>query len=205
MILYEVFMIETGFLDQELLSLKKFEEYQPSDCVVPASSDDAAEVGPVGKHMVLDGITIRNLDLVPVVGKERDGTLLTRLDSCLTAMGKRTLRQWVISPLLKISAINQRQVAVRELMEFGEASNVRIQLKKVPDLERLISKIHAAGDEKKSKSHPDSRAVMFENNVYSKRKIMDLMTCLDGFKRLMDIINIFRVNTHKIYVYTIPM
>ena len=47
-------------------------------------------------------------------------------------------------------------------MSFDKSSEARTILKKMPDLERLISKIHTAGDAKRSKSHPDSRAVMFE-------------------------------------------
>ncbi len=53
--------------------------------------------------MVLDGITVRNLEIVvnnTTGGSE--GTLLGRLDSCNTAMGRRTLRHWVVAPLLQV-------------------------------------------------------------------------------------------------------
>lgn len=53
--------------------------------------------------MVLDGITVRNLEIVvnnTTGGYE--GTLLGRLDSCNTAMGRRTLRHWVVAPLLQV-------------------------------------------------------------------------------------------------------
>ena len=57
----------------------------------------------------LDGISIRNLELVPPpasgLADSVDGSLLTRLDTCLTAMGKRTLRHWVVTPLLQTKAI----------------------------------------------------------------------------------------------------
>ena len=110
-------------------------------------------------------------------------------------MGKRTLRHWVVTPLLQPSAIKQRQTAVKELMQLGEAGEIRTHLKKVPDLERLLSKIHTAGDMKRNQSHPDSRAVMFDGNVYSKRKIMDLLICLDGFKKSMEIMSLLQVIT----------
>ena len=48
-------------------------------------------------------------------------------------------------------------------------------MKKFPDLERLLSKVHAAGDKVKSENHPDSRAVFFEAERYSKRKITMLL------------------------------
>ena len=47
-------------------------------------------------------------------------------------------------------------------MSSDKLGDVRIILKKIPDLERLLSKIHSAGDAKRSQSHPDARAVMFE-------------------------------------------
>ena len=82
-------------------------------------------------------------------------------------------------------------------MELGEAGDIRAQLKKVPDLERLLSKIHTAGDMKRNQTHPDSRAVMFDMNVYSKRKIMDLLICLDGFKKSMEIMRLLQVGPYK--------
>ena len=45
-------------MDQELLSLKRFEEYKPvdhkqvEDCALPAS-----DIGPTGKYMVLGNLT----------------------------------------------------------------------------------------------------------------------------------------------------
>ena len=133
------------------------------------------------------------MELVPKVGGESEGTLLSRLDMCLTPMGKRTLRHWVVTPLVQPAAIQQRQTAIGELLELTEIGDIRTKMKKIPDLERLISKIHTVGDSKRSNSHPDSRAVMFEGPTYSKRKIMDLITCLDGFKQSMEIMKFFQV------------
>ena len=142
--------------------------------------------------MVLDGMSVRNLELVVNnTSGGAEGTLLRRIDTCNTAMGKRTLRHWVLSPLLQPSAIKARQEAVKQLMNCSNIQNVKMTLKKLPDLERLLSKIHSAGDAVKSKSHPDSRAVFFENNIYSKRKILDLLSCLEGFKKCSSIVNMF--------------
>ena len=70
---------------------------------VKLNSDEEVK-GPAGKYMVLDGITVRNLEIVvnnTTGGSE--GTLLGRLDSCNTAMGRRVLRHWVVAPLLQVS------------------------------------------------------------------------------------------------------
>ena len=93
--------------------------------------------------------------------------------------------------LFQAPAITARQEAVRELISYTGLQNVKTILKKLPDLERLMSKIHSAGDAIKSKNHPDSRAVFFENHIYSKRKIMDLLTCLDGLKKCSSMLTSF--------------
>lgn len=177
-----VWYLSNGFLDQQLLSQKKFEEYKPMDIVSKEISSEPK--GPSGKYMVLDGITVRNLELlVNNTTGGTEGTLLARIDTCSTAMGKRALRHWVVSPLLQKAGIVARQGAVRELLGFSNLQEAKMILKKLPDLERLLSKIHAAGDLVRSQNHPDSRAVFFENDKYSKRKILDLLSCLDGFSK----------------------
>ena len=43
----------SGFLDQELLSLKKFEEYKPVDAGTTVPKIESKTAGPPGKYMVL--------------------------------------------------------------------------------------------------------------------------------------------------------
>ena len=54
------FFIVPGFLDQELLSLKKFEEYKPvdSNALVPTQKSNQ---GPTGKYMVLGIIIFKRI------------------------------------------------------------------------------------------------------------------------------------------------
>ena len=69
---------------------------------------------------------------------------------------------------------------------------MRALLKKFPDLERLLSKVHASGDKVKSENHPDSRANFFEADRYSKRKIWDMLNLLDGFKQCKDLVSLMK-------------
>ncbi len=138
-----------------------------------------------------DGTTVRNLELVAGTGGGAQGTLLARLDHCVTAMGKRALRHWVVAPLLQPAHIRERQKAVGELMAFTQQEELRLQLKKIPDLERLLLKIHTAGSASRSRNHPDARAIMFENSTYSRRKIADLLACLEGFRRATKMLGLF--------------
>ena len=181
--------LSRGFLDQQLLGQRKFEEYKPVDI---SNRREVAPGAPGGKHMVLDGVTVRNLELLANNSTGgREGTLVARVDSCNSAMGRRTLRHWIMSPLLQVAAIKARQEAVSQLMGFSGLQEVKKVVQKLPDLERLLSKIHSAGDAVKSKNHPDSRAVFFESQIYSKRKILDLLSCLDGLKKCSSMLDIF--------------
>ena len=108
------------------------------------------------------------------------GTLFEQVDWCSTAFGRRLLKSWLVNPLCDPAAINDRLDAIDDLKEFGETLvTIRDTLKGLPDMERLISKIHQLGNV--PKDHPDSRAVMYENDTYSKRKVEDFILLLNGF------------------------
>ncbi len=96
--------------------------------------------------MILDDSTRRNLELTATLqdGKKR-GSLLGVLDRTVTAMGGRTLRQWIHYPLIEQEQIKQRQDAVAELVEESLPRIDLIEsLDGVYDLERLNSKIAMA-------------------------------------------------------------
>ncbi|MCH8859454.1 MAG: DNA mismatch repair protein MutS, partial [Proteobacteria bacterium] len=75
-------------------------------------------------------------------GQGRHGTLLAVLDRTLTAMGARTLRQWILQPLNEKPAIERRLGAVED---FYDSVNMRGQileaLKGVYDLERILGRV----------------------------------------------------------------
>jgi DNA mismatch repair protein MSH6 len=58
-----------------------------------------------------------------------------------SATGKRLLKQWLCSPLCNPDTINDRLDAVEDLMNASSlVADVCESLKKLPDLERLLSK-----------------------------------------------------------------
>jgi len=97
----------------------------------------------IDEYMVLDSFTRRNLELTETMReKSRKGTLLWVLDRTMTSMGGRTLRKWIEQPLIRIDDINDRLDAVAELTDkFMVRSEIREILKKVYDIERLMSRI----------------------------------------------------------------
>lgn len=66
------------------------------------------------------------------------------LNRCITPFGKRMLRQWVCHPLADAAKINARLDAVEALnADYTIQDRFTASLTKLPDLERLISRIHA--------------------------------------------------------------
>jgi DNA mismatch repair protein MSH6 len=69
------------------------------------------------------------------------------LDRTVTAPGKRLLRWWVTRPLLLVKDIKQRRVAVEDLLRVAGPGSILAEaealMKKLPDLERKITRIHA--------------------------------------------------------------
>ncbi|HHV59987.1 MAG TPA: DNA mismatch repair protein MutS [Clostridiaceae bacterium] len=97
----------------------------------------------IEEFMVLDFSTRRNLELTETIRtRSRKGSLLWVLDRTETSMGARMLRKWIEQPLINISDINERLRAVNEMKDkFMVRMEIRELLKKVYDIERLVSKL----------------------------------------------------------------
>ncbi|MGB9857627.1 MAG: DNA mismatch repair protein MutS [Dictyoglomaceae bacterium] len=96
------------------------------------------------QYLILDSTAIRHLELLETIREgQKRGSLLWVLDKTLTSMGSRLLKKWILQPLLQISAIRDRQSAVKE---FLEKEKLRKDFEKIlevfPDLERLNSRIN---------------------------------------------------------------
>ncbi|KAM4043087.1 DNA mismatch repair protein Msh6 isoform 2-T2 [Anomaloglossus baeobatrachus] len=187
-----IFYLKKCLIDQELLSMANFEEYIPVDVDIKGAQTPTSYFAKTTQRMVLDGVTLTNLEILQNgTNGSTEGTLLEKLDTCFTPFGKRLLKQWLCAPLCNPFSINDRLNAVEDLMAIpGKVSEVGDLLKKLPDLERLLSKIHSIGSPLKSQNHPDSRAVMYEETTYSKKKIADFLSALEGFKVMREVVMI---------------
>lgn len=97
----------------------------------------------VGKYMIIDTSTRRNLELTETLReKQKKGSLLSVLDKTKTAMGARLLRNYIEQPLVSRSEILKRQQAVAELgKNYILREELREYLNSIYDLERLIGRI----------------------------------------------------------------
>lgn len=187
-----IFYLKKCLIDKELLSMANFEKYVPVDVEVENAAGPGSFFAQTQQRMVLDGVTLANLEIFQNGSGGTEGTLLERLDTCSTPFGKRLLKQWLCAPLCNPTSIKDRLDAVEDLMGAqAQATEVSDLLKKLPDLERLLSKIHSIGTPLKGQDHPDSRAVLYEEVTYSKRKIADFLSALEGFKTMQEIISVF--------------
>lgn len=97
----------------------------------------------VGKYMIIDSSTRRNLELVETLReKQKRGSLLWVLDQTKTAMGARLLRSYVEQPLIEKKEIEKRQDAIAELNQsIITREELREYLNPIYDLERLVSRV----------------------------------------------------------------
>jgi DNA mismatch repair protein MutS len=95
-----------------------------------------------GDSMTLDPTAVATLELFESAqDRSLRGSLLATLDRTLTPMGARTLRQWLLRPLLDTGAIGKRQDAVAALVaEPQQRAAVRSRIHGIGDLERLSSR-----------------------------------------------------------------
>jgi len=94
------------------------------------------------EHMVLDALTIRNLEILKSASGNPKKSLVGVIDETVTPMGARRLRSWVLRPVVRISEINLRKQAVSELTEAIMRDQIRFHLKRVSDLERLVGRVN---------------------------------------------------------------
>ena len=122
--------LRTLKIERELLTLGNISWYDP---IKKANS------------LILDGKTLINLEIFAnSADGGADGTLFTLLNRCITPFGKRLLKQWVCHPLMDAKKINDRLDAVESLnADTTVRDRFTSQLVKLPDLERMISRIHA--------------------------------------------------------------
>jgi DNA mismatch repair protein MutS len=92
--------------------------------------------------MVLDAVTVRNLELVEPIFANDGATLIAILDQTTTGMGGRLLRQRLLRPSLDREEIEARLDSVGDLVrETILRAELRKQLGPVLDVERLLAKV----------------------------------------------------------------
>jgi len=93
-------------------------------------------------HLVLDSVTVRNLELVESLAGGSGRSLLQVIDETVTGMGARLLRAWLLRPCVKRGEVEARLAAVADLFASQvRRDKLRALLKEVSDLERVVGRI----------------------------------------------------------------
>ncbi|KAF9485007.1 DNA mismatch repair protein Msh6 [Pholiota conissans] len=116
-------------IDKDILSMKNFNIYDPIKR---------------GMGLVLDGQTLSHLEILLNNEGTEEGSLLKLLGRCATPFGRRLFRIWLCMPLREASDINARLDAVQDILNHPTYEATFTQVAKgIPDLERIVSRIHA--------------------------------------------------------------
>ena len=93
------------------------------------------------QHLLLDASTQGHLELV-TSRAGRGMTLLGALDRTVTPMGARTLRDWILHPLIDPTSITGRQDAIGLLISSPlKLGDLRDRLGGIRDIERSVSRL----------------------------------------------------------------
>ncbi|TKA55262.1 hypothetical protein B0A53_02232 [Rhodotorula sp. CCFEE 5036] len=116
-------------LDSDLVTARNFNIYDP--------------LSRGNGTLVLDGQTLAHIEVLQNSQGGTEGTLLQLLSRCVTPFGKRLFKVWLCAPLRDVAAINDRLDAVDDLLANSQfAVTFDNMAKKLPDLERMLSRIH---------------------------------------------------------------
>ncbi|KAJ6488686.1 muts domain V-domain-containing protein [Mycena vitilis] len=116
-------------IDKDILSMKNFNVYDPMKR---------------GQGLMLDGQTLAHIEVLLNNEGTEEGSLLKLLNRAVTPFGKRLFRIWLCMPLKEISDINARLDAVEDIIDHPTFESDFMEVAKgLPDLERIVSRIHA--------------------------------------------------------------
>jgi DNA mismatch repair protein MutS len=90
--------------------------------------------------IALPQATQRNLELVQTLRGEDAPTLFSLMDSCMSGMGSRMLKSWLLAPP-RDRAIAQQRVSHITTLRSGHAVKLREALKGIADVERITARI----------------------------------------------------------------
>ncbi|KAJ0987201.1 hypothetical protein J5N97_005557 [Dioscorea zingiberensis] len=161
-----LFYLRQAFLDEALLKCANFES-------LPCTGFSNAFEKP---FMVLDTAALENLEILENCRNGGpSGTLFAQLDHCTTAFGKRLLKSWLARPFYNARSIIERQDAIAGLKVDGLSSALKFrqELSRLPDVERLLSRLFACCEANGRNAH---RVVLYEDAA--KKQLQEFISAL---------------------------
>ncbi len=146
--------------------------------------------------MILDAITLRNLDVFQSSGMDHSAkrSLIGVIDQTVTGMGARMLRTWLLRPSMRRSEIETRTRAITELNDSFVRDSIKVLLREIVDIERLVGRLNlgtATARDLVSLSNslsklPDINAILQDSNSILLQVLAENTFELPELKRLID-------------------
>jgi DNA mismatch repair protein MutS len=95
----------------------------------------------LGETIDLPPTTRRNLELVQTLRGEDSPTLFSVLDTCMTGLGSRRLKRWLLEPPRERSKALERLEALKALRDRDLWQKLRERIKGSSDVERITARI----------------------------------------------------------------
>lgn len=203
--------LRQALLDRQLLGSGRFELLPGSDSFLEPPCKHSSNFDSTKKedstfspkifadnlepYMVLDSSALENLDILESSHDgSTQGTLLAQLDHCVTAFGRRLLRQWIVRPLICVDSIVDRQNAIEDIkgVAADAASKFRKDLLKLPDMERMVVRLKSYNEKTGRNAHA---VVLYEDAA--KKLLKEFLGALRGFQIVNGILSSFSMVSSK--------
>lgn len=152
------------------------------------------------EFMSLDATTLINLDILTNnFDFSEDNSLYKAVNHCHTPMGRRLMKNWIVSPLRDVDKIFQRRQIV-EVFSANDISKIVGLFKELGDIERYYGKLETSNPSfkdlytlfsgiKKAKTLLEHLEILFKNNLESAQKLVishknALIETLDDFGKV---------------------
>ncbi|KAI3384099.1 hypothetical protein SNEBB_006452 [Seison nebaliae] len=196
---YFSFKILADYLETSLIDRVTLNRLDIIEIIDGVKNDEKEKKG--DKFMIIDETTLNQLEIFEnSFDQSTNNTLYSMLNNCSTHMGRRLLRIWLCRPLISKELIISRSIAIQVIMSLDEEnrSDFRLQLSKLPDLERLLHRINSISM-KKFEDDPNSRCIMFDDRIYKKREVMDFVQLINSFELIENQLKLFfQGDNHKL-------
>jgi DNA mismatch repair protein MutS len=147
----------------------------------------------------LDKFTIRNLELVDSPN-DHSVTVLQVLDQTVVPMGSRLLRRWVVLPSKELHVIQRRQSQVEFFVHHQDVlEQLRTELKRVGDLERLIGKVAVAriNPREMAQMQRALEAIEHIQQLLANSSISDILAIRDQLNPCLDLVARLKRELHS--------
>jgi len=140
------------------------------------------------RTMQLDGQTLTNLDILRNAEGKPAGSILSFINHTVTSMGNKKIEQWLMRPLSDSDAINARLEAIENFLQCNElATDIKTHLKKLPNMDRLLSQIFSNSTHCKMDEANMFSTYLANAKIEQFTKLLDALTnCGELFRMIGD-------------------